>query len=405
MNQPLLFRSILLRAWRFKARTLAMGLGITIAVLATVLLQTVAGNVRQAFNAFVNGAYPADCIVMVAGSGFMGAGPGRNKLKLADIQTVVSSLGIADWDPVVYIGPRDVKNEGNNFAVGVGGFSEKAESIRRRSVQEGEFLTAEDVKNRASVALLGSTTAKKLFPGGTPVGAQIFIDNMSYQVKGVLESIGVDPHGEDQDDVIFVPYTTLMEKMVKVSSISGATLVLEDPRRMEEIGREITQIMRERHQLGEGEDDDFSVLTATQMQELVGKAFRTFDIFVPLIAGTAFLISALVILTIMQISIKGRTAEIGLRKAVGARPRDLQSQIVLEVVMVSAVASLIGLVLAQAGLLAAAPTLAAKFGVKQVGSPALVPVIAVLGAMLTGIVGGIVPARRAAKLDPVKALK
>lgn len=404
MNQPLLLRSIFSRLWRFKAKTLAMGLGITVAVLATVLLQTVAGNVRKAFTEFVEGAYPADCIVLVAGSGFMGEGPGRNKLKLADVQTVVSSLGITEWDPIVYIGPRDIKNEGNNFAIGVAGFSEKAAAIRRRSVQEGEFFTGDDVQNRASVALLGSTTAKKLFPGRSAVGAQIFIDNMSYQVQGVLESIGVDPHGEDQDDAIFVPYTTLMEKMVKVTSISGATMVIGNSSQMEEAGKEITRIMRERHQLGEGEDDDFSVLTATQMQELVRKAFRTFDIFVPLIAGTAFLISALVILTVMQISIKGRTAEIGLRKAVGARPRDLQSQIVLEVVMVSAAASLIGLVLAQAGLLAVAPTLAAKFGVKHVGSPALVPAIAVCGAMITGVLGGIVPARRAAKLDPVKAL-
>src|SRR6185436_5909020 len=202
-----------------------------------------------------------------------------------------------------------------------------------------------------------------------------------------------------------MPYTTLMEKLVKVTSISGATLVLEDSSRMEEIGKEITTIMRERHQLGEGEEDDFSVLTATQMQALVRKAFRTFDIFVPLIAGTAFLISALVILTIMLINIKGRVPEIGLRKSLGARSRDLQIQIVLEVLMISAVASLIGLVLAQVGLLAVAPKLAEKFGVKHVGSPPLVPVLAVLGAMATGLLGGILPARRAAKLDPVKALK
>src|SRR6185436_12620461 len=220
MNQPLLFRSILLRLWRFKAKTLSMGVGITVAVLATVLLQTVAGNVREAFTKFVEGAYPADCIVMVAGSGFMGAGPGRNKLKLTDVQTVASSLGIAEWDPVVYIGAREVKNGDNNFAITVGGFSEKAEAIRRRSVQEGEFITAEDVQKRATVALLGSTTATKLFPGESPLGQQVFIDNMSYQVKGVLETIGVDPHGEDQDDIIMMPYTTLMEKLVKVTSIS-----------------------------------------------------------------------------------------------------------------------------------------------------------------------------------------
>jgi putative ABC transport system permease protein len=405
MNQPLLLRSILLRLWRFKAKTLFMGLGITVAVLATVLLQTVAGNVREAFSTFVADAYPADSIVLLAGTGFMGAGPGRNKLRLADVQTVVSSLGITEWDPVVYIGLRDVKNAGNNFAVGVAGYSEKAESIRHRSLREGEFFTADEIRDRANVAVLGSTTAKKLFPGESPVGAQLFIDNVPYQVKGVLEAIGVDPHGEDQDDVIQIPYTTLMEKMVKVTAISGATLVIGDRSRVEETGREITKIMRERHHIGEGEDDDFSVLTSTFMQGLVSKTFKTFDIFVPLIAGTAFLISAMVILGIMQISIKGRTAEIGLRKALGARSRDLQAQIVLEVLMVSAVASVLGLLLAQVGLVAVAPMLAAKFGVKHVGSPVLLLIAAVCGAMVTGLLGGVLPARRAAKLNPVQALK
>jgi putative ABC transport system permease protein len=405
MNQPLLLRSILLRLWRFKAKTLFMGLGITVAVLATVLLQTVAGNVREAFSTFVADAYPADSIVLLAGTGFMGAGPGRNKLRLADVQTVVSSLGITEWDPVVYIGLRDVKNAGNNFAIGVAGYSEKAESIRHRSLREGEFFTADEIRDRANVAVLGSTTAKKLFPGESPVGAQLFIDNVPYQVKGVLEAIGVDPHGEDQDDVIQIPYTTLMEKMVKVTVISGATLVIGDRSRVEETGREITKIMRERHHIGEGEDDDFSVLTSTFMQGLVSKTFKTFDIFVPLIAGTAFLISAMVILGIMQISIKGRTAEIGLRKALGARSRDLQAQIVLEVLMVSAVASVLGLLLAQVGLVAVAPMLAAKFGVKHVGSPVLLLIAAVCGAMVTGLLGGVLPARRAAKLNPVQALK
>jgi len=405
VNQPLLLRSVFVRLWRFKLRTLFMGLGITVAVLATVLLQSVAANVQTAFAAFVEGAYPSDSIVLLAGTGFMGAGPGRNKLKLADAQAVVSSLGITEWDPVLYIGPRDVKNAGNNFSIGVAGFSEKEESIRRRSVKEGEFFTADDVKSRANVALLGATTAKKLFPGESSVGAQLFIDNVPFQVKGVLDAIGVDPHGEDQDDVIQVPYTTLMEKMAKVTSISGATLVIGDRSRVPEAAKEITRIMRERHSIGEAEDDDFSVLTSEFMQELVRKTFKTFDIFVPLIAATAFLISAGVILSIMQISIKGRTAEIGLRKAVGARSRDLQTQIVIEVLVVSLVASLAGLLLAQIGLFAVAPMLAAKFGVKHVGSPVLVLIVAVAGAMATGVVGGILPARRAAKLDPVKALK
>jgi putative ABC transport system permease protein len=141
------------------------------------------------------------------------------------------------------------------------------------------------------------------------------------------------------------------------------------------------------------------------MQDLLDKAFRTFNIFIPVIAVTVFLISAIVILSIMQITIKGRTREIGLRKALGARPRDLQTQIVLEVLSISVVSSVIGLMLAQIGSMAVAPMLAAKFGVKHVSPPTLAMATAVGAAVAAGLLGGMLPARRAARLNPVEALR
>ena len=406
MNPSLLFRTILLRMWRYKAKTLFMALGIIVGVLATVLLQTVLGSVDAAFGTFIDRAYPADGIVLMAGGGFMsGGGPGRDNLRLTDVETVVNSLGVKEWDPVVYARIRDVVHEGKSVAVSVVGYSEKAESVRRRSVQEGEFFSADDVRSRANVALIGSHTARSLFPGESPIGAQLFIDNLPFEVKGVLETIGADPHGGDQDNSIWVPYTTLMDKMLKVDNVSGATLIIEDMSRSEEIKEEITTILRERHQLGEGQKDDFSVVPPTLVRSMHAKTARTWNLFLPLIAGTAFLISAVVILSIMQISIKGRIQEIGLRRAVGARTRDLQAQIVLEVLLVSAVASVIGLLLAQLGNTALTPVLAAKFGAKHVSPPAMALIVAVGAAMATGLVGGVWPARRAAKLNPVEALK
>ncbi len=404
MNPSLLLRTVLLRFWRYKSKTIFMGLGITVGVLATVVLQTAAGSVRGAFSSFIERSYPADSVVLVAGSGFMGGGLGRDNLRLADVETVANTLGIKEWDPIVQIGLQEVKRGGNNVRVTVSGCSERAESVRRRSAQDGEFFTADEIKSRANVALIGPTTAKTLFPGESPLGEKIFINNVPFQVKGILEPVGVDPHGNDQDNAIEVPYTTLINTF-RITAISGATFIAGDRSHVEEARNEIIRVMREQHQIGEGQKDDFSVITSALMQNLLDKSFRTFNIFVPLIAGTAFLISALVILSIMQISIKARTPEIGLRKAMGARSRDLQTQIVLEVLIVSVVASLLGLLLSQVGIALVAPVLAAKFGVKHVSAPVLLLVVAVLAAMATGLVGGILPARRAAKLNPIAALK
>jgi putative ABC transport system permease protein len=407
VNPSLLFRTIWARLWRYKAKTLAMGLGIMIAVLTTVVLLTIIGSVRARFLVFIGHAFPANSIVVMAGGGPMTQqSAGRKNLKLADVETIVGSTGISEWDPFLVAGTRDVKRGGNASRVGVWGYSDKAESVRGVSVREGEFLSAEDVRDRAHVALIGATTAAKLFPDESPIGAELFIDNVPFRVKGVLEAIGVDVHGNDQDDAIRVPYTTLMDHMLKVSYVSGVMLLFDDQSRVEPASQEITRLLRERHHIGAGQKDDFAVITSVLMHEIFEKAFRTFNIFIPLIAGTAFLISALVILSIMQISVKGRTEEIGLRKAMGARSRDLQTQIILEVLIIAVLASVIGILLAQLGLMAvAAPILEKKMAVKQGNPSLLVLAIAVGGALGTGLLGGVLPARRAAKLNPVEALK
>jgi putative ABC transport system permease protein len=407
VNPSLLFRTIWSRLWRYKGKTLAMGLGIMIAALTTVVLLTIIGSVRARFITFLGHAFPSNCIAVFAGGGPMsGQTAGRKNLKLADVETIVSSIGGAEWDPILFATARDVKRSGNVVRVGIAGFSEQAESVRGQSVQDGEFLSAEDVRDRAHVALLGSTTAEALFPGESPVGAEIFIDNIPFRVKGVLESVGVDVHGNDQDNAIRMPYTTLMDHVLKVDFVSGVTLLFEDESRIDAARQEITQILRERHQIGAGQKDDFAVITSVLMREMFERAFRTFTIFIPLIAGTAFLISALVVLSIMQISVKGRTQEIGLRKALGARSRDLQTQILLEVVIVAVLASAIGILLAQLGIMTVAkPILLEKMGVRQ-GNPSLLVLAIAVGASLgTGLLGGFLPARRAAKLKPVEALK
>ena len=277
--------------------------------------------------------------------------------------------------------------------------------MRRRSVQEGEFFTADDVATRANVALIGSTTAAELFAGESPVGAQLFIDNVPFEIRGVLESVGVDPHGGDQDQAIVIPYTTLMDELARIDYVSGATFIIDDPARADAVRGEILRTMRERHAIGAGQEDDFVVITPVMMRTMADKSFRIFNLFVPAIAAAAFLISAGVIFSVMQLNIRARTAELGLRKAVGARARDVELQIVLEVLILAAAASLLGLLLASLGTTLVTPLLAAKFGVKQVTPSLTASIIAALAALATGVAGGLVPARRAAKLDAVQSLR
>lgn len=406
MNRPLLLRMILLRLGRFKMKTFLMSLGIAVSVLATVLIQTAGDGFRSTFSAFIERTYPANNIVLVAGSGVMGGAAGRSNLRLQDVAAVVGLINdIEAWDPIVRGGNRDVKNAGNNVRVNVMGYSDKAPNVNGRGVQEGESFSAADVASRARVALLGSTTANVLFPDESPVGAQLFIDNIPFKVQGVLESVGVDPHGGDQDDTIHVPYTTLLDQMLRVDYIAGVTLRVRDRERVEAVSQDIVRIMRERHHIGTGQPDDFSVITPVFMRDMLERSLRTFNVFVPLIAGTAFLVSGLVILSIMLISIKERTPEIGLRKALGARPGDLQIQIILEVLLVAAVASLIGVLGALLASNALAPVLATKFGVQHLAPSFAALSWAICAALVTALIGGVLPARRAARLNPVEALR
>ena len=405
MNQALLLRSIFTRMWRYKAKTLFMAFGVVVAVLVTVSLQSIMTAVRARFDAFIARAYPADGLVVMGGSGPMGGRAGRDSVKFTDIETIVNTVDEAEWDPAVYAGERDVKHTGNEWSVNVIGASEAAESIRRQGVSEGEYITAEDVSGRAAVALIGKTTARNLFPGQSPLGAQLFIDGVPFTIKGVLEPLGLDVHGRDMDDILQVPYTTLAERILHIDYAQAVTFRFNDLGRIESAKDEITSILKTRHQIGAGQKDDFVVISASAMQKRVDETFNKFAVFIPLIAGTAFLLSALVILAIMQVSIKGRVAEIGVRKAVGARVQDVQLQIILEVLIITVVASIIGVALAKIGIGLALPSLALKFGLKQLPMPVTAILTAASAAIVTGVIGGLLPARRAARLDPVQALK
>lgn len=405
MNRELFLRTVLRRMTRFKGRALLMSLGVIVSVLATVLVTSLSGTVRSAFDGFIGRLYPDDGITLVAGSSFMGGGLGRDNLRVKDVAAVAAALpAIAAWDPQSSAGPRDIKVEDRNTRVVVVGYSERHADVRRQSVSQGAFFTADEVAARSRVALLGSTTARVLFGDTSAVGATLFIDNVPYRVQGVLESLGMSPHGDDLDELIAVPYTVVMDSLVKVDFVRAASFRVAHAEDVEAVAEQIRAILRQRHDIRSGQRDDFTVVTPRQMHEMVASTFRTLNLFVVLICAAGFLVSALVLLAVMLASIRQRTPEIGLRKAVGADLGHIRDQVMCEVTVIAATGCALGIVLAYPLVAVIAPLLAAKFGFTGATISLNAIIIASASALVTGVLGALWPALRAARLNPVDAL-
>jgi putative ABC transport system permease protein len=267
-------------------------------------------------------------------------------------------------------------------------------------VISGSYFTGLDMKKSARVALLGTSVVKELFDGMDPVGEQIRIGSVPFRVIGVLEPMGVDPHGLDRDNEINIPITTLMRRVMNVDYIRGAKLKLADKSRMDDTAAQITRILRERHHISSGEPDDFHLITPALVREILARMTGVFSVLLPLIAGIALLAGGVVVAALMLITVNERKSEIGLRKAVGARAKDILSQFIMETAVITVTGGLTGFLLGTAGLFAV---------IAKMKLPVVVPWEAfILGMVFSGIVGlaaGILPARKAAALEPVDALR
>ena len=407
MNRSLAIREIARSLGRFKGRSVLGGLGIVVSVLATVFVVSAGDTVRSTFDKFVGQLYPSDVIVVASGrSMWGGGGVDGQPMRARDVEAVTSSVsGIVARDITTIIGGRDVKVGNHNVRATVIGSGAQAPQVRRRTVSTGTYFDDGDVTARARVALLGTTVVRTLYGEASPIGTTLFIDNVPFRVKGVLEPLGVSPHGDDQDNVITVPYTVVMDNFLKSDIVPQVAYQVADVTRMTEVVGQIKAVMRHRHGLTDGRPNDFSVILPSDMQRRVASTFGTLKLFVALICGAAFLISALVVLGVMQVSVRQRTSELGLRKAVGADEPQVRGQILWEALVIALAGCAIGAALAGVALYATAPLFAKKFGFVGLGVSLSAILLGVLAALVTGALGAWLPARRAGRLDPVAALR
>lgn len=264
---------------------------------------------------------------------------------------------------------------------------------RQWTPASGTFFTENDEKTYATVAVLGKTVAEKLFSGADPIGHYLIINNILFQVIGVMREQGASPRGDDQDNVVFVPYTTGSLRIFGQTFLRNVTIAVDDPRYMVEVQNAAHALLMARHGA-----EDFQIFNMASLIDTVSETQNTMTLLLASIAAISLLVGGIGVMNIMLVSVTERTREIGIRMATGARTRHILQQFLIEALVVSAIGGLMGVIL---GLGSAAV-------INSFGTPvyySLTPVILAFGcAFATGLIFGYLPARKAARLDPVAAL-
>ena len=273
--------------------------------------------------------------------------------------------------------------------------------IRSLSIANGTFISEKDVDNRARVAVIGTTVAENLFGEGiNPVGKNIRINNDPFKVIGILESKGQSSMGQDQDDVVIIPITTATTRIMAINHIQQISVQVISPDKMDLVQAEIENLMRQRHKISGDKEDDFTVRNLTSIMETMTNTSTMLTILLASIAGISLLVGGIGIMNIMMVSVTERTREIGIRKALGATYRNIMFQFLIEAVFVGIIGGLIGIVVGCSLSMAIAQF--AGFTTVITIEPILISFLFSVGISLFF---GIYPARKAAKLDPIEALR
>jgi putative ABC transport system permease protein len=287
-----------------------------------------------------------------------------------------------------------------NGATLVQGVAPEVQQIRDWAVADGRFLHEGDVESAAKVAVIGETVSRQLFGNDSPVDAVIRIRNIPFRVVGVLARKGQSGQGADQDDTIMVPYTTSQKRLMRITWVHTILVKAVNAERVEEAQEQITTLLRQRHRIGPDREDDFNVRNLSDIAEAASTTARVMGVLLGSVASISLLVGGIGIMNIMLVSVTERTREIGIRMAVGARRYDIMLQFLVEAVVMAATGGLIGIFLG----------IGSSEILKQWAQwPTLIdPTIVAIAFLFSGAVGvffGFYPARKAANLDPIEALR
>ena len=387
-----------------KLRGILTMLGIIIGVASVITMLAIGQGSKRSIQAQIS-EMGSNMIMIQPGADMRGGvrqdASAMETLKLQDYEDIVNETRyVSATSPSVNSSGQAIYGA-NNAPTTVYGISPDYMEIRRYEVEDGDMFSDQDVQTAAKVCVIGKTVVDNLFPGGeNPVGRVIRFQKLPFRVVGVLKSKGYNSMVMDQDDLILAPYTTIQKKILAITHLQGITCSALKEEYTDQAIDEISEILRRNHRLRETDDDDFTIRS---MQELSTMLTSTTDIMTTLlaaVAGISLLVGGIGIMNIMYVSVTERTREIGLRMSVGARGVDILSQFLIEAILISITGGLIGVIIG----------CGASFMIKAIAHwPVFIQPWSVLLSFLvctvTGVFFGWYPAKKAADLDPIDALR
>ena len=384
-------------------------LGIVIGVGAVIAMVAIGAGAQSRVNDLIN-SLGSNLLMITPGSVTQGGvrlGTGtRFTLTEDDAEAIgreLSSIVVASAPTVRGQGQTVAGNV--NWATSIQGVTTEFFDAREWDVDIGRLFSQDEVVGAGKVVLLGATVAENLFSGGDPVGQIIRLQNVPLEVVGVLGRKGETPFGGDQDDTVIIPLSTakkrvLGDRQLRGNLVHSISIKVADSGLMEQAERDTRDLLRQRHRLRDSVPDDFTIRNLSQIMETRAESSRVMTLLLAAVASVSLIVGGIGIMNIMLVTVTERTREIGLRMAIGARGRDILTQFVIEAVMLSLIGGVIGICLGLGGSIMIA---------ELAGWPMLIQpqaiVVAVAFSAFIGVFFGFYPARRAARLDPIEALR
>lgn len=384
-----------------KLRTFLMMAGTLVGVAAlTVVMAMGKGTERKIMKRIEN--FGPDAIMIPAGGGKRpGPDMSTTTLTLQDAEAIRRQVpGLRMVSPMAWNFQMSLKRDDRQYQAIVWGVEPSWHDAWRWHTVAGEGISGDELATRARVCVLGDTVKRELFGEEDPLGQHIYINSVRLRVKGVLEKRGPSPMGGDFDNRVILPLTTAMRRVMNVDHLGAIRVITNDPARLAEQGKEIGRLLRERHHIGPAEEDDFRVITADIIAKFATGSSRTLSILLAVLAGLSLLVGGVVLMNILLISVKERTKEIGLRRAIGASRRDVFTQFLAESLTVTLLGMAAGLLVGW-GICVAMP----RFTQVPLAMSWEPIALAAGAAAVVGTFFGIQPARQAARLDPVEAMR